>query len=329
MSDTMTNTDFNDVLSSIRRLVSKDDEKKTAVSGNKPDRFILTPAHRVQGEVLPILGVIAPVQPQENPEETDVAISDSDEDNDTDEIANKAEYLIMEAAWKAELSRVSERRKEQALKDGTKEASDQGAGVEATLETRIAELEEAVSHVPGEWDPDGTEPEISRPPRRHIFEVVENENFQPTTNAPDQPSEKPAATPLKEVAKDVVAPPVVDAEVAPEKVQDPEPTPMFSHAAVKPRAPYLLSDPVTDASAPTAVADKAAEPCPKLTSPPAQVVEEDDVFLDVEALRNMINEIVRDELRGKMGEDITRSLRRMVRQEIGRTFLPKNPESED
>ncbi len=328
MSDTMTNTDFNDVLSSIRRLVSKDDEKKTTVSGNKPDRFILTPAHRVQGEVSPILGVIAPAEPQEKPEETDVAISDSDEGNDTDEIVNKAEYLIMEAAWKAELSRVSERRKEQALKDGTKEASDQGAGVEATLETRIAELEEAVSHVPGEWDPDGTEPEVARPPRRHIFEVVENENFQPTTNAPDQAPLKPAATPLKEVAKTVVAPPVVDTEVAPEKVQDPEPTPMFSHAAVKPRTPYLLSEPVIG-GAQTTVADKAAEPRQSSTRSPAQVVDEDDVFLDVEALRKMINEIVRDELRGKMGEDITRSLRRMVRQEIGRAFLPKNPESED
>ena len=49
--------------------------------------------------------------------------------------------------------------------------------------------------------------------------------------------------------------------------------------------------------------------------------------IDLEALRDLVAEIVRDELRGTLGERITRNLRVLVRKEIGRALsnLPVKP----
>lgn len=40
-------------------------------------------------------------------------------------------------------------------------------------------------------------------------------------------------------------------------------------------------------------------------------------ILDEEALRNVVNTIVRDELQGELGDRITRNLRKLIRREIG------------
>ena len=42
----------------------------------------------------------------------------------------------------------------------------------------------------------------------------------------------------------------------------------------------------------------------------------DDSFVDEEALRDVIAEVVREELQGEMGVRITRNLRKLVRREI-------------
>lgn len=47
---------------------------------------------------------------------------------------------------------------------------------------------------------------------------------------------------------------------------------------------------------------------------------EDEAFLDEESLREMISEIVRQELQGALGERITRNVRKLVRREIHRAL---------
>ena len=44
-------------------------------------------------------------------------------------------------------------------------------------------------------------------------------------------------------------------------------------------------------------------------------------YIDEEMLRSMVTEIVRQELQGKLGERITRSVRKLVRQEIHRALM--------
>ena len=50
----------------------------------------------------------------------------------------------------------------------------------------------------------------------------------------------------------------------------------------------------------------------------------DDIFVDEDLLRRVVSDIVREELQGKLGERITRNLRRMVRREIEQTLSLKD-----
>jgi len=50
----------------------------------------------------------------------------------------------------------------------------------------------------------------------------------------------------------------------------------------------------------------------------------DDAILDEEALREMVAQIVRDELQGVLGERITRNVRRLVRREVQRALTLKD-----
>jgi cell pole-organizing protein PopZ len=50
----------------------------------------------------------------------------------------------------------------------------------------------------------------------------------------------------------------------------------------------------------------------------------DDAVLDEEALRDMVSEIVRQELQGALGERITRNVRKLVRREIHRALASQD-----
>ena len=49
-------------------------------------------------------------------------------------------------------------------------------------------------------------------------------------------------------------------------------------------------------------------------------MEDDEVLLDEETLREIVAEIVREELKGAFGEQITRNIRKLVRREIHEFF---------
>lgn len=51
---------------------------------------------------------------------------------------------------------------------------------------------------------------------------------------------------------------------------------------------------------------------------------DDDLLVDEELLRQVVSDIVREELQGRLGERITRNVRRMVRQEIERAMSVKS-----
>ncbi|WP_405117444.1 hypothetical protein L0Z64_06560 [Phaeobacter sp. BS23] len=50
----------------------------------------------------------------------------------------------------------------------------------------------------------------------------------------------------------------------------------------------------------------------------------DESFLDEHALRELVSEIVREELQGALGERITRNVRKLVRREIHRALSAQN-----
>ena len=59
---------------------------------------------------------------------------------------------------------------------------------------------------------------------------------------------------------------------------------------------------------------------PEAASPVDDAILADDTFLDEESLRELVADIVRQELQGALGERITRNVRKLVRREIHRAL---------
>ena len=53
---------------------------------------------------------------------------------------------------------------------------------------------------------------------------------------------------------------------------------------------------------------------------------DDEAMMDEEALREMVGDLVREELQGVLGERITRNVRRLVRREIQRAMAMRDLE---
>ena len=124
MPDPMKNTDIEDVLSSIRRLVSYDASQlqpRQPAPEPSPEKLVLTPALRVYASDQP-----DPDAPADKPAATAVP-EFTRRPRDTDPVVPHSV--------------------DPAPEDGQ------------TLEDRIAELEAAVSRSEGEWEPDGSETE--------------------------------------------------------------------------------------------------------------------------------------------------------------------------
>ena len=304
MSETMTNLELQDVLSSIRRLVSKNEEGNKGGGMPDNDRFILTPAHRVPGPEgvsppefpapeFPAPEFPAIVQPPleslDPLELTGSVVPEAKPESEPTDTSN------LSAGNHADLQEADETDALPSLGNQKPTAT--------TLEMRIAELEVAVDQSGNDWEPDGSEPETGQGPGRHIFEVVDNTHFI----QPRKDNEPASETPLQL------------ADVA-----------VFTHFPGRPAAPAGLN--VTEKTVEEAAVNDdpiSAAPKPKAPGPDAERVtaqlvnNEDDVFVDEDILRRVVAEVVREELQGKMGERITRNVRRMVRREIEHTLSLK------
>ncbi len=294
MSERKTNVEMDDVLSSIRELVS---ETVAAKPDPHPpaDRLVLTPALMVVEGSAHLRKPAAP-QAQGNPQ--DGIAPDQSEESGADAPIS-AEFIAMEQAWQEELRRMKARREGKAAGENTREQA------HVSLEERIAELEAAVGQAEDEWEPDGSEPDAFRPLRHRLFEVIENPK-------PPQPAARSSVEKPKE-------PPVARPDPAPQP--EPQSEPVFSHSD----APFFLSRNL-QAPADPASANRSL-PAPETAGEKGgELVEDDDVYLDLDALRDMISDVVREELRGRLGETITRNVRRMVRLEIDRAIARYDPE---
>jgi hypothetical protein len=88
MSDPVTNVEIEDVLSSIRRLVSDEDrsapkaQEQSDAPVSEPERFVLTPALRVAD--------VDPVEPEQEVAETEAEIAAVEPEDDSVEVLENA-----------------------------------------------------------------------------------------------------------------------------------------------------------------------------------------------------------------------------------------------
>lgn len=313
MPNSMTKLEINDVLSSIRRLVSgeKVDRKKSDLPGD--DFFVLTPAHRigenpVTSDVLPDLSL----PEAENPFEYDVTpapfelLNPAFPDHSVDEVqysgALKDEYIQTVKEKSAVLTELFPEPVEPPESDdhGLKDHAPEVAST--SLEDRIAELEEAVGRSDGDWEPDGSEDDTVQLPKRHLFEIPKHvaEASLDETEFEDQELEQ------TEVENTEMSFPEVEMHSDAVSTEDVTPLQLaevatFTHV---PRQKFPVAEP------------ENIKPPEEVPSSAEILTGDDDIFVDEDLLRRVVSDIVREELQGKLGERMTRNIKRMVRREV-------------
>ncbi|MCZ0811817.1 MAG: hypothetical protein ACQEVT_00995 [Pseudomonadota bacterium] len=337
MSDPVSNAEIEDVLSSIRRLVSSGEREKpggvVGTSFESTNKLVLTPALRVDeadetpAEV-PLMSDAHGTGPAGDRFEfrhvardgDDVATRESDDEPDAasdtgswitreDETAtDPAQDETSEASSHDEppeepgdIEPLEASDEDLPLGDDNvgedPDAESVGDAEICALEDRIAEVEAAVAARDDEWEPDG---ETDDPYSGSDVTPMAWEDYPP------EPESRGS-----------------DA--------DGDPT-VFRSVAFAPDAPETGDD---ESQVSGEGAEAQDDPAPEVAAQPGhdamhqQGDEEDDsefwdnadeAVLDEDALRDMVSEIVRQELQGALGERITRNVRKLVRREIHRAL---------
>ena len=327
MSETVTNAEVEDVLSSIRRLVSEDRKpaQKPSEAPAIEEKLVLTPSLRVSNDA----PVAAPrkeatpeaVQPRSASYQD--AMQDMDTDVETDEAAD-----------------LSASDRNQVAED-FKFISGREPRFRAQFATPAG---------------DGKPQDTTEPPRKLAFsapraaaystDMLNLGSSELVDDVPPTPdrlsakiaysgSEDPAMAWEDDVEFDATGAPVSDVAQndTEEALLDED---MGWHDAVEPHAPQERAEPqdrVVDGPFATRVTAADAT-VTDTTDAPAETAQDDDAtlgfgpdeYLDEEMLRDLVSEIVRTELQGALGERITRNVRKLVRREIHRALTSQDLE---
>ncbi|KAG1713630.1 hypothetical protein GQR58_002098 [Nymphon striatum] len=322
MSDPVTNVEIEDVLSSIRRLVSDGDKARTrdpapvevttarqdnpvqAVSESTPetavtDRLVLTPAFLVSG------GDTEHANEGTLHDTYDEALEDNDQWQE-EEWAQPAEATQSDDASADEARGEDENGGDEAQAEPTPDvapltltervdeetaepiaAAPDSVSVpdRSGLVATIAELEAAMSESTDEFEPDGSEP---------MAETI------PWPGAPMR------------VAEGIEDADVSEDQAADDPIKDTAPIEEDVTAAIQ-HHDDAPSDIVKETSE-----DPKVDPSDDYDDDLDGLLDVGGATLDEEALRELVSEVVREELTGPLGERITRNVRKLVRREIYR-----------
>ena len=304
MSESVTNVEVEDVLSSIRRLVS--DEKRPSVaviSEPSNDRLVLTPALRVAGsdeiadnETDNVPAIQAWSDFGASPDYKD-ALPDSEMTDDIPKLDDD-EDMLLDPQTEADVD---------THDDNNDEQNDhQNQEVTAEVEPEPFVLDSVV--------------ETSEPEPEIVEDVAAAEI--PVAELLEDQSEaaffaKSSATLGSKIA-------ALEAVIGKTDDQwEPDDTGDSDYSGTE--APAMIwddADPmetVDDDAVP--VADTVAD-----FEPQDGFSQSVDDILDEEALRDIVSDIVREELQGALGERITRNVRKLVRREIHRALAAQDLE---
>jgi hypothetical protein len=312
MSEPLTSNEIEDVLSSIRRLVS--DELRPSARGpaaaNPASALLLTPALRVVGEPsgteAPAVEPAAPEEAMAQPETQ--AFAPPADDVLTDPAENAAE---VSDPW--EMAPPVQDYEEQMAGD---------EGFSATADESVSSGPVLSSIAGTGWD-DGSEVFWSAPGLTEDHDAMED--------AQDHAPHAASATGHWSTQE---VPEATWAQEEPDWAEAEPPT-FTAH----PRKATLASDPLARAWADRAEAEVRADLGEKVTPPKAKAPPQEppraaaapdsglfdgsDPELDEEALRDIVRDIIREELAGTLGERITRNVRKLVRVEINRALTAR------
>ena len=297
MSDPLKTSDIEDVLSSIRRLVSEESRPRAqTLAPAGPGKLVLTPALRVsepdidQDEDRDLVGMIAQDAEQNAEQQDEAVVSTADADGDDVVAEDDGAWQVPESLMLSE---------ETALHDVEPDApADEDAAVvpDAGEEAGVFVLSDA-------WQ-DQREAEGDDVAGAEADDVLEwEDHVEPDT----------AATAEPEAATEADARPEMDEQPTALLPEEPGPAP----DAPGPIPEEQSAVPRQEAAEMPLHAAMPGEDDADM--PPFDLLAE-DTLLDEDMLREMVAEIVREELQGALGERITRNVRKLVRREIHRAL---------
>lgn len=344
MSDPVSNAEIEDVLSSIRRLVSNDDRsaqgdarpdtgQETPPAPPAPDNgrpaaaeaLVLTPALRVSG---------ADTRARQHDEDEARARSQEPAPQDDRQAATPAHDE--HEARDEDSARQTE--DETGARDDIDEANDASPEPEA----RAADSEADTGTDTGADTDTGTETGTEIGTETGADDEAGQEQGDPWQDD----AERESAEALSERVAGFEA-----AVAARDDAWDPDGNNLNDDNAAAPTEPFSWQDGIEDAelvppdeglepyvaeddevSADTAAQKAASGPEPDPAAENGFLADEDllgdddATVLDEDALRDLVTEIVRQELQGSLGERITRNVRKLVRREIHRALATKELE---
>lgn len=336
MSETGRKMDVEDVLSSIRRLVSEEartasDAETEGESSNQTDPSLLQQSNDAEREKLvltPSLRVPETEEPTSAAAELEQRIAD-------------IESLVMSEAVEDAQTNVAQNVDVQDIEDITSEDAEDSAFFAKMVE----DVAEDVAEEP---TADATSEMMSA---LHLS-MKDFARAEPplTANLSAAPSTDDSAD-LAEDATEIAA----ELEEAAEDISFPSDSPFEADLDTVPPEPEFMKAIQTDdtveatfeeeiepeeseVEAEEIVRDTIVNREPPLRTPepePAAAMgaaafeepldyTDDDTFLDEETLREMVSEMVRSELQGELGDRITRNVRKLVRREIHRALASRD-----
>jgi hypothetical protein len=311
MSDQSSNMEIQDVLSSIRRLVSEDKGMLIANATKKPaaaspaaeqqDKLVLTPAHRVQDgadtaadgasledTIAELEAAVADTDGEFEPDGSEVAKADpADADPDL-ERAFEESFAVDVAAEEEEASALS-----QPVTSGI-----------------LDEADDAVTAEPeADPDPEAAEDDLLSEDGTSAPETDDDESSTAGTDEEVAAVDMPSPEKLDEL--------IVASTAAAAGAYAARRLNLSAAELVHDRgAPWGRTDAPEREDAPDDdAAAQGAEPAEATTSTADMEAE-----ADAQILREIVADIVRQELQGPLGERITRSVRMLVRREINRAL---------
>ena len=292
MSDPVTNVEIEDVLSSIRRLVSEDARVRPLGLRAEPEvpeasagKLVLTPALRVsapagdpagddaQGEAQQDAATEAEPSAVDQDHSEDAPTQDAVQGDLSDQLAEDDAHHPAEAEMAQDGDDAA-----MAWEDHLDDARD--TAPLRLSDALVADIPEAMIDMAEEAGDADAEPEDM------VSEAAETHDAW-TMSSP--------------------APEGGEAMIA--DVEDPAASADFVFASSRDAAGY------EDATGQSAAYDAADD-----GEPAASIFRDEDTILDEESLRELVAEIVRQELQGALGERITRNVRKLVRREIHRAL---------
>ncbi|WP_112309534.1 hypothetical protein [Pseudogemmobacter bohemicus] len=305
MSEPLTSHEIEDVLSSIRRLVSSElrPSLKPPVNGAAVDKLLLTPSLRIVGD--PPVVKPAPVAPAPVAETAPEAAPAGGGDEAPMAVLGDDEIQVFfgEAAPLGRSYR-GEVYDDAGLSEG-------GPGLRVVLDSRPTIAEPLTEADAGET--------ADKPMLLRAAVPVVDWNQGGEDWAEDMEAGALAPPPRQDRSQEPLARAWADRAEAQIKEELTRPE--------MPRPAPVRVIPMVESPVGGAAQDRMGERIPPQAMPvgaEAAEAESDDSWIDEELLRDLVTGIIREELAGTLGERITRNVRKLVRLEVNRALTARD-----